>query len=180
MDEKLLQDLEDRITTLEEKVLPTDGDNEKVMKVLLSANEAVTTFAAKRERFNQIFKRVPAISEYLSPGFIEAVSMDSACETEMVLASEDNIRVMAKQLEEIEKLSKALDSDKLKDLSGFQGKLAKLQEIQQQQLGDVSTLSQDLTTLLSTYNELVNYLSESFVKWDWTLTQLEEKQNEDG
>ena len=72
--------------------------------------------------------------EYLSPGFIDTISMNKDCEKETVLAAEEELVVMAKQFEEIQKLSGFLDSKKILEVPTYQARLGKLEMIQKQQL----------------------------------------------
>ncbi|XP_076814396.1 dynactin subunit 3-like [Clavelina lepadiformis] len=176
-DDLLLQEVEKRISMMEEQVVPRTGNEKEIMNVLMEANTGLNNFATKRERFNQIFKRVPAILEYLSPGFIDTVAMGNDYEREFVLSSEEEIVTMSKQFEEIQKLSSNLDSEKIREVPSHQSRLNKLELVQQTQLDDLSAVSSDLNSLLLKYNELVSALSENFVKWDWVISKLEEGKN---
>ena len=83
---------------------------------------------------NTLSFTVPMLLEYLSPGFIDTISMNNSCEKETVLAAEKDLIAMARQLEEVKKLSEFLDSQKILEVSTYQTRLCKLEMIQHQQL----------------------------------------------
>ena len=72
--------------------------------------------------------------EYLSPGFIDTIAMNKECEKEIVLSAEEDLTAMAKQLEEIQRLSEFLDSQKIVEVSSHQPQLSKLETVQHQQM----------------------------------------------
>lgn len=78
--------------------------------------------------------------EYLSPGYIDTISLTNDFQKEVVLSVEEDVKDMAEQLEKIDKLSKFLDSKKIPEVLSYEGKLLNLEAAQQQQL--VSKFSQ--------------------------------------
>ena len=77
---------------------------------------------------------VPDLLEYLSPGFIDTIAANKDCEREIVLSAEHELKEMAEQFDEIDKLSKVLDDKPISQVPTYQMRLAKLESIQQQQL----------------------------------------------
>ena len=72
--------------------------------------------------------------EYLSPGFIDIITISDDFQKEVVLSAEDDLKAMAKQFEDIDKLSKFLDSKKIPEIPSYERKLLSLESAQQQQL----------------------------------------------
>jgi len=91
--------------------------------------------------------------EYLSPGFIDTISMNKNCEKETVLAAEKELIVMTKQFEEIQKLSGFLDSQKILEVPTHQARLGKLEIVQKQQL--VSSNYYAMGCIIYTYDPAI-------------------------
>jgi len=91
------------------------------------------------------------------------------------LSSEEDIKTMCKQLEEIDECAKCLGNDDSVRVLQHKPKLAQLKSVQQKQVNQVTELSEDLKHLLLGYNQFVTNLSEKFAIWDECLCLMEEK-----
>jgi len=176
----VLNDLEERVDALEKQLLSKDADEKLGMASWKNIDETINTFAKKRERFRQIFNKASTIEEYLKPGFIDIVSHNATVEREVILSSEEEVKEMCSQLEQIDECAKCLSSDETIQVLHHKPKLAQLKMVQQQQIEKVSNLSEDLRQLLLGYNELVTNVSERFAVWDECLCKIEEKKEKEG
>lgn len=173
--------LEDRLSQLEHQVTGGDATKELVNKAtiteaMLSINSKLQAALALREKLS-VLKRIDEIERYLEAEFQAKADLTEGAKLNVVLAEEDTIRSIIAALQKIEDLKPVLDSEHIKNVSGYSSQVNRLATIQIEQQEGVDKQSEKVQHLLSTYNDLVNSISRLFLYWDRLLNQaIEEKE----
>merc|ERR1711973_151742 len=114
------------------------------------------------------------LETYLSPEFLEKVSLSDDAKADIIIAGESQIKQCIDQLKDVEDLKKIVNTEHLSDLPTLSAKLEPLVEIHLQQQEENAVLTERLSTLLIAYNNIINVLSKQFIQWDGVLSQMEQ------
>ncbi|WAQ97823.1 DCTN3-like protein [Mya arenaria] len=146
---------EKRLETLENRVFggsnkdahyPRMSDPSQCTDVLASAQGSLGKAVAGKKKINKIYDRLQDLQECLDPGKADEMTLSNDAKAEIILAGVGEL------------------SSRLQELS-------RIQVAQQDEAGQ---LSEETLQLLATYNNIINLLSKQFVKWDETLTKMEQ------
>ncbi|KAI8923145.1 hypothetical protein BC831DRAFT_437205 [Entophlyctis helioformis] len=113
------------------------------------------------------------VSRQVMPGVLPPV--DTAVLQEMVLASETELLDAADDLKDIETLQTHVDIPILKDLPQLQATLAQNEMTEREYMDRIGRLYAQFQDTLAEYNHFVSDVSELFVQFHRTLSDLEQE-----
>lgn len=171
--EKRLELLETRVFGGSNK----DAHYPKCTDVLANVQSNLTKSITGKKKINKIFDRLSELRECLDPAKADEMTLSEAAKTEIILAEEDFLLQQSARLETLGQLQDTLDSEHIKAVPSLTGKLQDLSELTIEQQDQAGKLSEDIENLLSTYNAIITVLSKQFVKWDETVTKIEQARN---
>ncbi|XP_045216917.1 dynactin subunit 3-like isoform X1 [Mercenaria mercenaria] len=174
---------ENRLELLETRVFggsnkdahyPKESKPSKCTDVLANVQTNLTKAVAGKKKINRIFDRLPELKECLDPARADEMTLSEAAKTEIILAEEDFLLQQSARLETLQQLQDTLDSEHIKAVPSLTGKLQDLSQLTIKQQDEAGKLSEEIESLLSTYNAIITLLSKQFVKWDETVTKIEQ------
>ncbi|XP_052797207.1 dynactin subunit 3-like isoform X2 [Mya arenaria] len=168
---------EKRLETLENRVFGgsnKDAHYPRCTDVLASAQGSLGKAVAGKKKINKIYDRLQDLQECLDPGKADEMTLSNDAKAEIILAEEDLLLQQAARLETLQQLQGALDSEHIRGVGELSSRLQELSRIQVAQQDEAGQLSEETLQLLATYNNIINLLSKQFVKWDETLTKMEQ------
>ncbi|XP_045216918.1 dynactin subunit 3-like isoform X2 [Mercenaria mercenaria] len=168
---------ENRLELLETRVFGgsnKDAHYPKCTDVLANVQTNLTKAVAGKKKINRIFDRLPELKECLDPARADEMTLSEAAKTEIILAEEDFLLQQSARLETLQQLQDTLDSEHIKAVPSLTGKLQDLSQLTIKQQDEAGKLSEEIESLLSTYNAIITLLSKQFVKWDETVTKIEQ------
>eukprot|EP00037_Helgoeca_nana_P023052 m.238164 g.238164 ORF g.238164 m.238164 type:complete len:188 (-) comp26226_c0_seq6:6062-6625(-) len=120
-----------------------------------------------------MFNRLESIEHLMSFEDQKGMLLSQAAKTELVLASEDAINLLARQAKKVEALEEFVNPKPLEDAAFFTPQLLPIAAATQALKEDYAGHSQEAAALLAQYNSIMTALSRKFVYWDDLLTTAE-------
>ncbi|XP_013419149.1 dynactin subunit 3 [Lingula anatina] len=176
MEAKSLDLMESRLDLLENLIFGNadkDATYPKCVEALSEHHNKLSSATDGKTKVSQVLKRLSEIESYLDPKTADELALTDEAKANILLAEEENIKKLAKDLEEIHKSTDVFESEHIKAAPSLAGKLHLLSQVQIEQQDKTCELSEETKKLLQSYNSIVALISRQFVKWDEMLTQAE-------
>ena len=168
--------LEERIKVLEKRIISSNPDRLKTSCTdsLAQVKEELNKLVARYSKLGALWKRLNELQDYLTPEFLEKLTLTDQSKADIILAGEQQLQATAKQFETLEQLKDVPSKATFKDLSEWSRKLQPLVQVNIRQLEETETLDEQVCELLITYNNIINSLTNQFQEWENILSELEE------
>ncbi|XP_065829510.1 dynactin subunit 3-like [Oscarella lobularis] len=173
-----LSPLEKRIRDLEEAVGKShqgEKDAESCAAVLSKIAVELHRATATKEHITQFFSKQNELKTYLNPQLEKTVALTPKIKTELIAASETQVKRTANLLMQVESLKDTLDPKTLKSLPQLSDRLQPLMHAHVEQQDGAEAISKELADLLKTYNNFVSTVSHQLDQWDRLLQHYEEQ-----
>ncbi|KAJ6231352.1 dynactin subunit 3 [Anaeramoeba flamelloides] len=105
----------------------------------------------------------------------DSLFQDFSTKTELILQNKENFDEICKDLEEVKKLKEMIDKSSGEVVGDHFQKLHKLDLSYYNQSEEVNSQSLQIDTLVSSYNRIVEMISQKFIQMDSILTEYEKK-----
>ncbi|XP_065647234.1 uncharacterized protein LOC101234411 isoform X2 [Hydra vulgaris] len=145
----------------------------KIFEVVEQAKCTLKEVETRHLVVTLLWKKLPQLQEFLDTEFIKKIKLTDEVKTSLILANEENIRNLSKNLEELKKLQNVVNHPSLKDIPIYSEKLLPLMQIQVDQEAELKDFCARLEQLLVSYNTIINTLSKQFILWNNMVTQCE-------
>ncbi|XP_028408391.1 dynactin subunit 3-like [Dendronephthya gigantea] len=167
--------LEERIQALEKRIISSNPEKIKTScaDVLAQVNQNMNKITTRYSKVGALWKRLNELQDYLTPEFIEKLTLTDESKADIILASEQQLRTTAEQFQTLEQLKNVPSEATFKDLPEWSSKLQPLVQVNVQQLEEVELLDEEVCELLVTYNNIINSLSRQFQEWENIICELE-------
>lgn len=176
IDDTVLKSLEDRVNSLH-KLVFSQEENEKTVKkpieILEQTRCTLKELETRHSVILQLWKKLPDLDEYLTTDFLQKVRLNEEVKTTLILANEENVRNLAKYLDELKSLQNVVNNDSLKDIPEHSSKLEPIIQLHMQQAEEAHDVNERLNKLLTAYNNIINTMSKQFMLWNNFVTQCE-------
>ncbi|CAH1263136.1 Hypp2633 [Branchiostoma lanceolatum] len=167
--------LEARLQRLEEAVYAEEVEQrpEPAVETLANFQSLVGISLEGYDRIKQAWRKLEDIEKFLDPAFVDRLTLPDTAKAEIVLSAEKDIKTLAAQLEELQKMKDVFDSEHVRATANYTSQLHSLAQVHIDQQEQAEVLTDDVRRMLSEYNRLVDLMSKQFVLWDETLTKYE-------
>lgn len=168
--------LEDRVKNLENLVFgSSDKDVEcpKCVESLHNVHSKMMVSVAGHKNIAESFSKLAQIEKYLDPEYTDELTITQPAKLEMILAEENLIKQTASSMEELKCLEEVISSEHIKAAASSHEKMQALSQIHLKQQDEAARLTENVRSLLTSYNMIVTLLSKQFVLWDKMVTELE-------
>lgn len=134
---------------------------------------------AGHKNIAESFSKLAQIEKYLDPEYTDELTITQPAKLEMILAEENLIKQTASSMEELKCLEEVISSEHIKGTPFFSSaassheKMQALSQIHLKQQDEAARLTENVRSLLTSYNMIVTLLSKQFVLWDKMVTELE-------
>ncbi|XP_057289740.1 dynactin subunit 3-like [Hydractinia symbiolongicarpus] len=176
IDDTVLKSLEDRVNGLHKLVFSQEENERTVKKPIEILEQTQCTLRELETRHSvilQLWKKLPDLDEYLTTDFLQKVRLNEDVKTTLILANEENVRNLAKYLDELKSLQNVVNYDSLKDIPEHSSKLEPIIQLHMQQAEEAHDVNERLNKLLTAYNNIINTMSKQFMLWNNFVTQCE-------
>ncbi|KAK3880500.1 hypothetical protein Pmani_014015 [Petrolisthes manimaculis] len=168
--------LEERVRKLEEKIfgpLPKDAEYPEVVSTLASLGGQLGSALGTRDRMMMVMKRLDELERYLDPVYGESLELWDSVKMDLVMAREEHLRTNHHHLNTINSLKSVLDSQHIADTANLGEELVRVAGGQGELEDSTTTQSAQIKQLLHQYNDIINTLTETFIKMDDIVTKAE-------
>ncbi|XP_065337654.1 dynactin subunit 3-like [Cloeon dipterum] len=167
--EKRIKFLEGRIFGKNKSVEPQP----ELAAELLNVNSKMVSALSHRDSINSVLSRLDQLESFMDPMFTAQSGLTPETKLELVKSSEDEMIEMMANLEQVHKLASSLDSEHIKKVPDLTSELEKLTLVFLNFKDETTNQTSEVQALLRKYNEIVNLISASLVKWDEVVTNYE-------
>jgi len=182
INQEAIDSLTERVNRLYNQVftIPQPADSIKKPCDIIDETRCIFEQVEKKNSVvKQLWKTLPQLEEFLSTEFMNKIGLTDEVKTTLVLASEDNLRILSTQLEELKTLQNIPNASSLQGVPDNSKKLQPIIQGQMEQKEDLEEVNGRLQLLLCAYNDIISTLSKQFVIWNNLVTQCELKYDSD-
>ncbi|XP_050726811.1 uncharacterized protein LOC127003805 [Eriocheir sinensis] len=175
-EERGLTDLENRVKLLEEKIfgpLPKEDEYPEVVSTLASLGGRLGSALGTRDRMMMVMKRLDELERYLDPGYGEGLEVCDSVKLDLVLGREEQLHSYHSHLTTLNSLKHVLDSQHIKDCANLEEELMAVAGHQRETEEQTTQQSTQIKNMLNQYNDIINTLTETFIKMDEIVTKAE-------
>ncbi|XP_041366782.1 dynactin subunit 3-like isoform X2 [Gigantopelta aegis] len=168
--------LEGKIEALEAIVFGNadkDAQYPKCIDNMTSVQSNLFAVTAGKKKILRTFDKLPELEKYLDPAFVDDLTTPLSVKSEVILAEEGFLQKQAGYLDLMKSLEEYINSEHIRAVPTLSSKLHQLCELHIQQQDKAAELTEEVRSLLSNYNSIVNLLSKQFLQWDEVITRAE-------
>lgn len=171
-----LESLTNRVQKLYTQVFTLHQPADTIQKPCSIIEESNCTLKEVEKRHSvvkQLWNKLPVLDEYLSTDFLDKIGVTDDVKKTLILASEDNLKLLSEQLKELKSLENVTNNQSLKAVPEHSKKLIPIVEGNIEQRDKLDELDQRIQQLLLAYNNVISTLSKQFMIWNNFVTQCE-------
>lgn len=132
-----------------------------------------------RDRIRPLLRRLPELETYLDPTFLDdEAHLSAAVKADLILAQQDQLRGAAQTWERLRRARSGLEaSGRIAErLDPLQARLGRVTLKHLEQDGRALGVERDTLAAMARYNELMGTISETFCRYDRTITRQLDQQ----
>ena len=175
-EEVAVESLSERVNNLYNLVFSNNScevQNQQPCEVLTKTQGTLKELEVRRNVLTQLWKKLPQLEEFLSADFIQKIGLNEEVKTRLILANEENLKILSKHLQDLKLLQNLANRSALKDTMKNSASLKPLIQIQIDQHVELKETEERIACLLSSYNNIISTVSKQTVLWNNLVTHCE-------
>jgi hypothetical protein len=181
-----MEAIERRLAQLETKILGSHNPGCKSSSSSTAVVPALNQLARqcgnaverRGERIAPLLRRTAELERYLDPSFGEAAAaaggllLAPSVKLELVLAREEKLREVDALLARVERGRAAINGEGFQRVPELEPRLLELARLHLEQEGEGRELTAETLQLMEQYNDILETLTKTFLRYDVTTTEL--------